>query len=189
MLFRSSTVSETTKMKGIAEARFMRGTAYWYLGSLWGAAIIYENTSSLVNNYVVPANPRADVFEFAIRDLEFAAQYLPKTAAASGRLTQTSAYGMLSRLYLSMAGITSNGTYDGSNLATDFNRGTRNTYYLDLAKKAALKVLSNTAYGLMDNYGDLFTVNNNNCKEALFQLQWLQGSRSEERRVGKECRL
>ncbi len=174
--YSAATVSESAKLQGIAEARFMRGTAYWYLGSLWGAAIIYENTSTLVNNYVIPANPRADVFEFAIRDLEYAAKYLPKSASVKGRLTQASAYGMLSRVYLSMAGITTDGTYNGSNLATDFNRGTRNVYYLDLAKKAALQVLNNTAYGLMDNYGDLFAIENNNCKEVLFQLQWLQGS-------------
>jgi hypothetical protein len=83
---------------------------------------------------------------------------------------------MLSRVYLSMAGLTTDGEYNGSNAATDFNRGTRNTYYLDLAKKAALKVVADSQYGLMDNYGDLFTIANNNCKEALFQLQWLQGS-------------
>jgi hypothetical protein len=174
--YATSSVSESAKTQGIAEARFMRGTAYWYIASLWGCAIIYENTSDLVNNYVVPANPREDAIEFAIRDLEYAAKYLPKTPAEKGRLTQSSAYGMLSRVYLSMAGLTTDGEYTGSNVATDFNRGTRNSYYLDLAKKAALKVVADSQYGLMDNYGDLFTIANNNCKEALFQLQWLQGS-------------
>ncbi len=174
--FSASTVSETAKQQGVAEARFMRATAYWYLGSLWGAAIIYENTSDLVNNYVVPASRRSDVFEFAVRDLEYAAKYLPKTASATGRLTQASAYGMLSRIYLSMAGVTSEGSYDGNNLATDFNRGTRNSYYLNLAAKAAQKVVTNSTYSLMPNYGDLFTIENNNCQEVLFQLQWLKGS-------------
>ena len=174
--FSASTVSETAKEQGIAEARFMRGTAYWYLGSLWGAAILYENTSSLVNNYVVPANRRSDVFEFAIRDLEYAAKYLPKTSGTAGRLTQSSAFAMLSRIYLSMAGVTTDGAYDGSNIATDFNRGTRNAYYLDLAAKAAQQVVGNSAHSLMDDYGDLFLISNNNCKETLFQLQWLQGS-------------
>lgn len=174
--YATSSVSESAKTQGIAEARFMRGTAYWYIASLWGCAIIYENTADLVNNYVVPANPREDAIEFAIRDLEYAAKYLPKTPAEKGRLTQSSAYGMLSRVYLSMAGLTTDGEYNGSNVATDFNRGTRNSYYLDLAKKAALKVVADSQYGLMDNYGDLFTIANNNCKESLFQLQWLTGS-------------
>jgi hypothetical protein len=174
--YSTSAVSDDAKTQGIAEARFMRGTAYWYLASLWGAAIIYENTTSLVNNYVVPANNRADVMEFAIRDLEYAAKYLPKVASTVGRVTRTSAFGMLSRVYLSMAGLTTDGEYNGSNVATDPNRGTRNTYYLNLARKAALKVIEDGNYGLIDNYGDLFKIENNNNKESLFSLQWLTGS-------------
>src|SRR5574344_1616384 len=96
-----SGVSESAKVEGLAEARFMRGVAYWYLASLWGNVIIYENTSSMVNNYVVPTNPRADVMEFAIRDMEYAAKYLPAVSSATGRVNKYSAYGMLSRFYLS----------------------------------------------------------------------------------------
>ncbi len=36
----TSPVSEDKKNQYIAEARFMRGTAYWYLASLWGDVII-----------------------------------------------------------------------------------------------------------------------------------------------------
>ena len=65
------------------------------------------------------------------------------------------------------AGLTTDGAYDGSNIATDFNRGTRNTYYLDLAKKAAVKCMEGP-YSLMDNYGDLFDVKTwNNNRELL----------------------
>jgi len=172
----TSGVSETAKQEGIAEARFMRGVAYWYLASLWGNVIIYENTSDLVNNYVVPTNPRADVMEFAIRDLEYAAKYLPETSPAAGRINKYSACAMLSRVYLSMAGLTTEGEYDGTNVATDFNRGTRNTHYLTLARKAAEKVVNGSSYKLMDDYADLFKIANNNCAEDIFQLQWLTGS-------------
>lgn len=172
----TSNVSEEAKTHGIAEARFMRGLAYWYIASLWGDAIIYSNTSDMVNNYVVPANPRADVMEFAIRDLEYAAVNLPATSPATGRINKYTAYGMLSRLYLSMAGLTTEGRYDGTNVATDFNRGTRNEYYLDLARRAAMKVITESNFSLMEKYGDLFKIENNNCKEDMFQLQWLQGS-------------
>ncbi len=174
--YSTSAVTEEAKYQGIAEARFMRGVAYWYLGSLWGTAILYTNTSDLVNNYVVPPHRCTDVMEFAIRDLEYAAYHLPENPSAKGRVTKYSAMGMLSRVYLSMAGLTTDGAYNGSNIATDPNRGQRNTYYLDLTRKAALKVISESSYGLMDNYADLFKYENNNCKEALFQLQWLTGS-------------
>jgi archaellum component FlaF (FlaF/FlaG flagellin family) len=172
----SSDVSESAKTEGMAEARFMRGVAYWYLASLWGNVIIYENTSDLVNNYVVPTNPRADVMEFAIRDLEYAAKYLPAVSSATGRVNRYSAYGMLSRLYLSMAGLTTDGQYNGTNVATDFNRATRNTYYLNLARKAAEKVVNGSSFKLMDSYASLFKIANNNCAEDMFQLQWIAGS-------------
>src|SRR5574344_1606708 len=171
-----SGVSESAKVEGLAEARFMRGVAYWYLASLWGNVIIYENTSSMVNNYVVPTNPRADVMEFAIRDMEYAAANLPEVSSATGRVNRYSAFGMLSRMYLHMAGLTTEGQYDGTNVATDFNRGTRNTYYLELAQKAAEKVISGSSFKLMDKYGDLYKIANNNCSEDMFQLQWLTGS-------------
>lgn len=173
----SANVSESVKTKCIAEARFMRGVAYWYIGTLWGCGIIYENTTNMVNNYVVPAQPRADVIEFAIRDLEYAAKNLPSTQGDKGRVTKYSAYGMLSRLYLSMAGLTTSGQYDGTNVVTDHNSGTRNTYYLDLARKAAKKVIDESGASLMEDYGSLFaaaTFNNNS--ETLFQLQFKQGA-------------
>ena len=177
--YSAPTLSEDSKRASIAEARFMRGTAYWYIASLWGVGIIYTNTSSMVNNYVVPANPGVDVIEFAIRDLEYAAKYLPKTPADAGRVTCYSAYGMLSRVYLSMAGLTTDGLYNGSNVATDFNRDTRNQTYLDLAKRAALKVIAESGAGLIDNYGDLFAAKSfNNNSESLFQLQWLPATQA-----------
>ena len=155
-------VTDEQKNVAIAEARFMRGTAYWYLASLWGNAIIIEDNTTLVNNPIVNTNPRLDVFEFAIRDLEFAAKHLPETASASGRLTKYSAFGMLSRLYLSRSG-----------LSDDPNSSVRDASYLLLAKKAAEKVCKNANLKLMDNYADLFMVKNNNNSESLFALQWV----------------
>ena len=35
-----ASVSEKAKVQGMAEARFMRGLAYWYVGSVWGKGII-----------------------------------------------------------------------------------------------------------------------------------------------------
>lgn len=176
--YSGSAVSESAKTRAIAEARFMRGVAYWYIGTLWGCGIIYENTSALVNNYVVKAQPRIDVIEFAIRDLEYAAKNLPATQSDKGRVTKYSAFGMLSRLYLSMAGLVDGDSqYDGTNAATNFNRGTRNTYYLTLAKKAAAKVINESSAKLLSSYADLFAASTfSNNDEVLFQLQWKQGT-------------
>ena len=157
-----SPLSDAVKNKYIAEARFMRGTAYWYLASLWGDVIISTDPRELVKNPIVNKNPMKDVYEFSMRDLEFAAKYLPETAGQAGRLTKYSAFGMLSRVYLSFSGVSDNP-----------NSGTRNQTYLDLAKKAAEKVISSGPYSLMTNYEDLFMIDNNNNTESMFALQWV----------------
>jgi len=157
-----SSVNDDVKKKYIAEARFMRGTAYWYLASLWGNVILSEDPNALVNNPIVPTAPRRDVYEFVMRDLEYAAKYLPKEATQDGRLTKYSAFGMLSRIYLTYAGLGDNP-----------NSGTRDQAYLDLAKKAAEKVMNESSYNLMTNYADLFTIENNNNSESMFALQWV----------------
>ena len=173
----TANVSETAKIQGIAEARFMRGLAYWYISSLWGCAVIYNNTQDLVNNYVVSPNPVADGIEFAIRDMEYAAVHLPSASPATGRVNKYAAYAMLSRFYLSMAGLTTSGRYDGSNVATDANRGTRNEYYLDAAKKAAAIVIEEGPYKLADSYAELFAASTfNNNSESIFQLQFQAGA-------------
>jgi len=160
-------VTEESKNTAIAEARFMRGTAYWYLASLWGNVIIIEDNSTLVNNPIVNTHPQKDVFEFAIRDLEFAAKHLPATASQAGRLTKWSAYGMLSRVYLSYAGISDN---------TDRNDGVRDVTYLELARKAAQKVCEESELTLNKDYAQLFTIAGNNDPESLFALQWVGGT-------------
>ena len=176
--YSTSGVSETAKTQGIAEARFMRGLAYWYVGSLWGCGVIYENTQDLVNNYVVSPSSRPDVIEFAIRDMEYAAVNLPATSPAAGRINKYAAYGMLSRFYLSMAGLVAgDNRYDGNNAQTNFISGTRNSYYLNAARQAAAKVINDGPYKLADTYAELFaaaTFNNNS--ESIFQLQWQAGA-------------
>lgn len=158
----ASEVDQAVKNKYIAEARFMRGTAYWYLASLWGNVIISTDPAELVKNPIVNTNPVNDVYEFAIRDMEFAAKFLPEAASQSGRLTRYSAFGMLSRLYLSVAGLSDNP-----------NSGTRKQEYLDLAKKSALKAIEEGPYAMLNVYEDLFKIENNNNSESMFALQWV----------------
>ncbi|MDR1552121.1 MAG: RagB/SusD family nutrient uptake outer membrane protein [Prevotellaceae bacterium] len=167
---KESSASNEIKNQYIGEARFMRGTAYWYLASLWGNIIISEDPTIIVNNPVMNTNPRNDAFEFAIRDMEFAAKYLPENATESGRIDRCSAFGMLSRLYLAYSGYVSN--------QTNPNSGTRSSEYLELAKKAAEKVINDSKYELLANYPDLFKIENNNNTESMFAFQWVPGMNS-----------
>lgn len=158
-------VEQVNQCKG--EARFMRGLAYWYLGSIWGNVPIVESPVELIDNPMVNANPFEDVLQYAIRDLEFAAEWLPATDVP-GRLTTYSAKGMLARLYITAA------CYARGNKFSSRWTTTAEEYY-DMAENAAREVITESNYKLMDDYEELFRVQNNNNSESLFALQFVPG--------------
>lgn len=151
-----------------AEARFMRGLAYWYLSAAWGNVPIIEDPAALAKNFTVNTNPFEDVLQYAIRDLEFAAEWLPETDVR-GRLTKYSALGALARVYISAACYARGNRFSG--------RWTTSAgEYYQRAKDAAGQVCESTHYSLMDDYEELFRVQNNNNSESLFALQFVAGS-------------
>lgn len=154
-------VSQQVIDRALGEARFIRGTSYYFLAEYWGDVPIVENSTELVatNNLFLPKNKRSSVYEFARRDLAFAAENLP-AADAPGRLTQWSAKGMLAKLHLTMA----QNLGDGAS-AENFAK----------AKQFAADVIENSGLTLMPNYADLFKIENNNNPESLFALQWMEG--------------
>lgn len=152
------------------EARFMRGLAYWYLASIWGNVPIIENPVYLSNNFVVRTNHREDVLQYAMKDMEFAATYLPESDEP-GRLTRYSALGMLSRLYITAACYARGGNFSPERYETN-----PEVYYRKAAEAALTVCEEGTQYSLMADYEQLFRVQNNNNPESLFALQWVPGS-------------
>lgn len=148
--------------KAVAEARFVRGTAYFLIAEYWGEAPIVENAGELVaaNNLILPKNTKASLYEFARRDLDYAAKTLPATDVA-GRVTKWTATGMLAKLHLTMA----QNLADGKS-AENFAK----------AKELAAEVIETSGLALMSNYADLFKIEHNNNSESLFALQWMEGA-------------
>lgn len=162
-------VSENQVNACKAEARFMRGLAYWYMASIWGNIPIVEDPAATALNFKVRANRFEDVLQYAIKDLEFASKWLPVTDLP-GRVTKSSANGILSRLYITAACYARGGKFTTSRWPT-----TAAEYYTK-AKESALKVINDPQYKLMDDYEKLFRVQNNNNSESLFALQFVPGS-------------
>lgn len=152
-----------------AEARFMRGLAYWYIASTWGNVPIVEDPAATALNFKVRANNFEDVLQYAIKDLEYASEWLP-ASDVPGRVTKSSANGILSRLYITAACYARGGKFTASRWPT-----TAAEYYIK-AKEAALKVINDSQYKLMDDYEQLFRMQNNNNSESLFALQFVPGS-------------
>lgn len=144
----------------LGEAKFMRAYAYFTLTRLWGDVPIIEDNRDLFDNPLVYKNPASDVYKFVANDLTFARKNLPVTGATGwekGRVTTWSAQGLLSKVYLTWAGLDQSGTRDQT--------------LLDSAKLYAGNVCE-SGLSLLADYADVFTYENNDNGESLFALQW-----------------
>ncbi|POY36646.1 RagB/SusD family nutrient uptake outer membrane protein [Solitalea longa] len=135
--------------KGIAESRFMRGMAYFYLARVFKDVPIVEDPVKLATSgsYNVPRYIQSDVLKFVIEDLKAAEAGLSETDAP-GRATKYAAKGMLAKVYLYM--------HDYAN-----------------AKTYAEQVINSKKYQLYGDYNKMFTSSTaNNNVESIFALQW-----------------
>jgi starch-binding outer membrane protein, SusD/RagB family len=156
--------SESGKNSGLAECRFMRAAAYYYLALNWGPVpIIYDNITQ-INDTAIRRNNLDDVWKFIISDLTWAKNNLSASPLQPARITKWSAEGMLARAYLVRSGLGQSG-------------GTRNQSDLDSAKFYAGDVCNNSGLSLFPNYYDMFTSKNfsgsNVPSESLFSLLWV----------------
>jgi len=157
--FAGENVSEAVKNQAIAEARFMRATAYSYLVMNFGEVPIITNNVEEMGNADIVRHTIPSIWEFVTRDYLFAAENLPLTALEAGRLTKWSAEGMLARTYLTRAGV---GHPDG----------TRDQASLDKAKEYAERVINMGGKQLVRPYENLFKYPYDNNSESLFELEW-----------------
>lgn len=136
--------------QGIAEARFIRGVAYFNIARVFGDVPIVTDPVALASsgNYNVPRYLQKDVLRFALEDFKAAEAALPDNPYQPGRVTKYSAKGMAAKLYLYL------GDYDS-------------------AAMKANEVIQSGKYDLFPDYKGMFTKSaNNNNIESLFALQW-----------------
>ena len=155
--------TEASRNAVLAEARFFRGYTYNLLANLYGGVPIVDTVYSAPKTDFV-RNTRKEVYAFAAKDLEFAAQWLPPTVpkAREGRIVKAAAEHLLSEVYISL----------GEN---------------DKAIEAASRVINSGLYNLMttrfgtdrnkpgDAFSDLFKNGNQNRSsgnmESIYVLQ------------------
>lgn len=174
----------------IGEARFMRALAYWYLAMYWHDVPIVDDPVTM--SPTAFANKFESVIQYAICEAEYAARWLPAIPIAKGRVSQVSALGLLSRLYL-----TAGAWAYGNHFDKEFEMGVLDKYYNDdavyatkktlaefyyakasMAARKALSLAPEGGYGLMEDYEEMFRVQNNNCQEILFAIQTVASSTS-----------
>jgi hypothetical protein len=163
---KSSGISETMKKTATGQALFIRGYAYFDLVRRFGGVPI--RTEPYQPDAQLGAKARAtnvEVWQQAAKDLAAAAPLLPVTysqANGQGLPRAATAWGLLAKVYLHMAGAELSGTsLAGAKLA-----------YADSARMAALKEMADPSVRLESSYMTLFDpVAQNTSPEIEFAIQ------------------
>ena len=127
------------------------GEAYWFraylhfeLAQIYGDAQILTEPLDIDNAQLYGSrNPRSEVIDQCVSDLQKAIELLPETASEEGRLCKDAAYAMLSRVAL----------YEGTWQKFHNNNTSRANELLSIAKDAAKQVIDNKNYSLFYNVG------------------------------------
>lgn len=93
-------MSEAQKANYIGELRFIRAFSYYYLARLFGD--IPLRTEMNMDEYNLGKTPVADVYNFLLEDLKYAAENAPEKARLSGTPSKWAAYSLLSDVYLKL---------------------------------------------------------------------------------------
>ena len=133
----------------IAEARFLRGFAYYTLGALWGGVPLYDHPAENFSD-AKERSTQAETFDFALADASAASAVLPASyeSADLGRATKGAALTLAGKVSLCK------GDYAGA--------------------KTALEAVKNLGvYGLVDTYYDNFTEEAEYNSESVFEVGFL----------------
>lgn len=154
-------VSEYAKNTVKGEALVWKAMTYFYLVRTFGAVPIIHNNSEMISagdyNSIYKATV-PNVYEYIIMTLEKAIEWLPEKNNP-GRIDLYTAYGLLSKVYLTKAGYGMNGS--------------RNQEDLDKAAQYSLKVIEESGRNLLPIYSDIFRLKNNYSEESLLAWHWV----------------
>ena len=154
-------VSEYAKNTVKGEALVWKAMTYFYLVRTFGAVPIIHNNSAMISagdyNQIFKATI-PNVYDYIIMTLEKAIEWLPESNDP-GRIDRYTAYGLLSKVYLTKAG------YGMS--------GSRNQDDLDKAAEYAGKVIDESGRNLLPVYSDIFRLKNNYSEESLLAWHWV----------------
>ena len=187
-LLKKEDINEISYKRIIAETKFLRALCYFNLVRMWGDIPLNDGVETIEDAYPVKVR-QSLVYKQIIKDLESAAIDLPtwKQYAAfgnsgtgnllndykgyeRGRATKGAAQTLLAKVYLTIASsIASNANlYD--------NAFDKNEMYTKSRDLCASVYSGGHDYSLTTNYFDIFKEVNENGKEDIFSIKFIEGS-------------
>lgn len=147
-------VTEAIKNTRVAEVRFIRAEYYFMLVQLWGPVHLTLEETTGVQTKATRA-PVKDIYDAIIKDLDFAVQTLPATAAQYGRVTKPAAENLLASVYLARAS-------SEAKQAGDYAK----------AAELAKGVISKYNFKLVEDFGKIFEQGaNEKNSEVIWAIQ------------------
>lgn len=147
----SEVINEDKKFQMEAEAKFLRAFYYFELINYYGAVPLILESPNILTQSSLPRTPQKDILEQILKDLKEAAAILPAQYAAStdlGRPTSGAAFALCSRVCL------------------------YNSMWKE-AEEFARLVIQSGKYTLYPDYKEIFSRDNENNSEVIFDIQFL----------------
>lgn len=176
-----NSLEANAKSKILGQAYFMRAFYYFDLVRLYGPVPLTKEPWTLENNKKITNRQEGDadgslhvkvLYEQIFADFQKAADMLPESWPGSekGRATKGAANAYLAKAHLTLASIV---TYNQS-LYPNLNANA--TEHWQAAYDYSEKVIASGVYSLLPSYQSLFTVENENSKESIFEAQCINAS-------------
>lgn len=147
--------SQESKDRIIGQASFLRALFYFDLVRFFGGVPLYLAPVRGASDAYLPRSTASEVYQAIIRDLETAIEKLsPPSFPQSGRATQGAARMLLADVYLTLK---------------DYPKA-----------EAELRQVIGMGYSLLQNYRDVFRLNNKNSVESIFEVQYQQGNQGQQ---------
>lgn len=134
-----------------AEACFLRAANYFELVQYWGGVPMIDYADQV--KLGTKRQTEQVIYEYIIRDLTFASQYLPVSQSDKNRVARVAAKALLGKVYLyasEQSGV------------RDYQKAS------DLFKE----VINNSGLSLVSNYADLFDAARTNTTESIYEFQF-----------------
>lgn len=141
---------ESYKNRLLAEVKFIRAYEYFELARCFGGMPILERITMPSEARGIARSSLDSTYSFIEKDLLEAIPYLPlrsqQSAADLGRITKGAAQGILAKVYL-------------------YQEKYRE------AEEQLKSVIESGEYRLLENFGDVWSIDHNNSEESLFEYQ------------------
>lgn len=162
--YATGNVSEAVKNQAYGECYLLRGLAYFYLLRGWGSVVLYDNNQEIIDEPIRPLSTEESVLKFIIRDLRRAIDFLPEKGT-DHHPSRYAAKAILAKVLLAQSGWNKNGSRDES--------------ILNEVVSLCNEVINCGQYSLMDDYEQLFRMQNNDNAETILALRWANPSSNE----------